>query len=377
MSTTAETSVRTDWYKVTNIDDVPSPALLIYPDRVEENIRRMIQIAGGVERLRPHMKTNKLPEVIRMQMAQGIMKYKCATIAEAEVAAACSVPDVLLAYQPVGPNVKRLVQLVKKFPATRFSALADDAGAIEALSRAASEGGVTLDLFLDLDCGMHRTGVAPGADAVALYKLIGRSPGLRAAGLHVYDGDIRDTDLSRRAATCDAAFSQLEAVRQQLVDSGVEVPLIVAGGTPTFPIHAKRPNVQCSPGTSVFWDLGYETLLPDLDFLPAVLVLTRVISKPSARILCLDLGHKAIASEGPHPRVELLGLPDARATGHSEEHLTVETEHAGDYRVGSPLYGIPWHICPTVALHQDAVVVRNGRAEEKWQVVARARMITV
>jgi len=376
-SPTTQTATRTDWYKVNNVDDVASPALLVYPERVEENIRRMIRIAGGVDRLRPHMKTNKLPEVIRMQMAQGIMKYKCATIAEAEVAAVCSVPDMLLAYQPVGPNVKRLVQLVQKFPATRFSALVDDAGAVKALSQAASAAGVTLDLFVDLDCGMHRTGIAPGADAVALYQLVTRSPGLRAAGLHVYDGHIRDSDISRRAVACDQAFSQLEAVRKQLVDSGVAVPLIVAGGTPTFPIHAKRAGVECSPGTSVFWDLGYETLLPDMDFLPAVLVLTRVISRPAANILCLDLGHKAIASEGPHPRVEFLELPDARATGHSEEHLTIETPRAADYPVGSALYGIPWHICPTVALHQEAVVVREGRAAERWQVVARARTITV
>jgi D-serine deaminase-like pyridoxal phosphate-dependent protein len=376
-TTTTQQAVRTDWYKVSNVDDVASPALLVYPERVEENIRRMIRIAGDVERLRPHIKTNKLPEVIRMQMAQGIMKYKCATIAEAELAAACSVPDVLLAYQPVGPNVKRLVQLVQKFPATRFSALVDDAGAVKALSQAASAAGVTIDLFVDLDCGMHRTGIAPGRDAVELYRLVARSPALRAAGLHVYDGHIRDSDLSRRAVACDQAFSQLDAVRKQLVESGVEVPVIVAGGTPTFPIHAKRAGVQCSPGTSVFWDLGYETLLPDMEFLPAVLVLTRVISKPGANILCLDLGHKAIASEGPHPRVEFLDLPDARATGHSEEHLTVETARAGEYPVGTPLYGIPWHICPTVALHQEAVVVRDGRATERWQVVARARMITV
>jgi D-serine deaminase-like pyridoxal phosphate-dependent protein len=377
MLTTPETSARTDWYKVTNVDEVASPALLIYPDRVEENIRRMVRIAGGVDRLRPHMKTNKLPEVIRMQMAQGIMKYKCATIAEAEVAASCSVPDVLLAYQPVGPNVHRLVQLMKKFPSTRFSALVDDAGAVEALSHAASAADVTVDLFVDLDCGMHRTGIAPGSAAVALYQQVARSPGLRAAGLHVYDGHIRDSDLAARTVACDAAFARLDAVRQQLVASGLDVPTVVAGGTPTFPIHAKRPDVQCSPGTSVFWDLGYETLLPDLDFLPAVLVLTRVISKPSARILCLDLGHKAIASESPHPRVELLGLRDARFIGHSEEHLTIETDRAGDYPVGSALYGIPWHICPTVALHQEAVVIRNSRAEEHWQVVARARSITV
>jgi len=376
-TTTTETSARTDWYKVSNVDDVASPALLIYPDRVEENIRRMVRIAGGVDRLRPHMKTNKLPEVIRMQMAQGILKYKCATIAEAEVAAACSVPDVLLAYQPVGPNIQRLIHLVKKFPSTRFSALVDDTGAVEALSRAASVANVTLDLFVDLDCGMHRTGIAPGPGAIALYQQVARSPGLRAAGLHVYDGHIRDSDIASRTVACDAAFAQLDGIRQQLVALGLEVPTIVAGGTPTFPIHAKRPGVQCSPGTSVFWDLGYETLLPDLDFLPAVLVLTRVISKPSARILCLDLGHKAIASESPHPRVELLGLSDARFIGHSEEHLTIETDRAGDYPVGSALYGIPWHICPTVALHQEAVVIRNGRAEEHWQVIARARSITV
>ena len=377
MTTTTETTARTDWYKVSNVDEVASPALLVYPDRVEENIRRMIQIAGGVERLRPHMKTNKLPEVIRMQMTQGIMKYKCATIAEAEVAAACSVPDLLLAYQPVGPNVKRLVQLVKKFPSTRFSALVDDEGAVQALSRAASEAGVTLDLFLDLDCGMHRTGVAPGPEAVELYRLLAESPGLRAAGLHVYDGHIRDSDIAARTAMCDAAFAQLSELRDRLVSEGLAVPEIVAGGTPTFPIHARRSHVQCSPGTSVFWDLGYETLLPDLDFSPAVLVLTRVVSKPSRNILCLDLGHKAIASESPHPRVALLGLPDARAIGHSEEHLTIETEKADQFPVGTPLYGIPWHICPTVALHQEAVVIRDGRAEERWQVTARARAITI
>ena len=125
------------WYTVENVDEIPSPSLLIYPDRVEENIRRMIHVAGGVQRLRPHMKTNKLPEVIRMHLDQGITKFKCATIAEAEMIAACQAPDVLMAYQPVGPNVERFVELVKHFPGTAFSALADDADTIRELSRAA------------------------------------------------------------------------------------------------------------------------------------------------------------------------------------------------------------------------------------------------
>lgn len=369
--------MQTPWYFVSNADTIPSPALLVYPDRVEENIRRMIRIAGGVERLRPHMKTNKLPEVIRMQMDQGVSKFKCATIAEAEMAAACLAPDILLAYQPVGPNVDRLIQLVKRFPTTRFSALVDDEGTIRRLSAAAAAAGVTLDLFLDLDCGMHRTGIAPGPAAIALYRLLDGLPGLHAAGLHAYDGHIRDTDLARRGRVCNEAFAAVEAMREQLVAAGVAVPAVVAGGTPTFPIHARRPDVECSPGTSVFWDLGYSTLLPDLDFLPAVVLLTRVISKPLPNVLCLDLGHKAVASEGPHPRVELLGLSDARAIGHSEEHLTVGTNRAGEFHVGACFYGIPWHICPTVALHQEAVVIRNGRAQERWQVVGRARAITI
>ena len=109
------------WYTVENVDEIPSPSLLIYPDRVEENIRRMIHVAGGVQRLRPHMKTNKLPEVIRMHLDQGITKFKCATIAEAEMIAACEAPDVLMAYQPVGPNVERFIELVQTLSRGRRS----------------------------------------------------------------------------------------------------------------------------------------------------------------------------------------------------------------------------------------------------------------
>src|ERR1041385_7528376 len=124
-----------DWFQVANRADVPSPALLVYPDRIQENIRRMIRIAGAVERLRPHMKTHKMPDVIRMQVEQGITRFKCATIAEAEMTAAAGAADVLLGYQPVGPNAQRLIQLTRLFPKTKFSAVADDADAIRALSK--------------------------------------------------------------------------------------------------------------------------------------------------------------------------------------------------------------------------------------------------
>jgi D-serine deaminase-like pyridoxal phosphate-dependent protein len=367
----------TPWYAIANAADVPSPALLVYPDRVEENIRRMIRLAGGVDRLRPHMKTSKLPEVVRMHLDQGITRYKVATIAEAEMTAASGAPDVLLAYQPVGPNIGRFIQLIRAFPRTTFSALVDDEATVRALSRAATEAGVVANVYLDVDVGMHRSGIAAGPAAAALYRAVTEYPGLHAAGLHAYDGHIHDMDPAIRRARCDESFLLLHRLRDRLLAEGLAVPALVAGGTPTFPFHAARADVECSPGTTVFWDLNYSTNLPDLDFLPAVMLLTRVISKPGGNRVCLDLGHKAVASENPHPRATFMEVPDARAIGHSEEHLPIETSLAKDLPVGAALYALPWHVCPTVALHNEAVVVRDGRAVDRWRVLARARTITI
>jgi D-serine deaminase-like pyridoxal phosphate-dependent protein len=152
---------------------------------------------------------------------------------------------------------------------------------------------------------------------------------------------------------------------------------VVAGGTPTFPIHAMNSEFECSPGTCVLWDFGYASKFADLDFLVGALVLTRVVSKPGAYRLCLDLGHKAVAAENPPPRVQFLNLPDATELSHSEEHLVVETEQAGRFAVGDCLFGVPRHICPTVSLHSEATVIRDGRATERWRILARERRLTV
>jgi D-serine deaminase-like pyridoxal phosphate-dependent protein len=365
------------WYSVDNVAEISSPAVLVYPDRVRQNIRHMVDIAGDVRRLRPHVKTTKMREVVQLHLDQGINRFKCATIAEAEMTAGAGAADVLLAYQPVGPNVARFVRLGQAFPRTRFSAVVDDEATVDALSAAASRAGVTLRLFLDLDGGMHRTGIEPGPRAVDLYRRLSSRPGLEAAGLHMYDGHVRTTDPAERGRAADATFAHVAATRDAIAAAGLPVPSIVVGGTPTFPCHARRPDVECSPGTTAFWDASYAATLPDLPFVPALLVLTRVISRPAANRLCLDLGHKAIAAENPHPRVMLFGLEDARAVGHSEEHLVLETDRAGDFPVGTPVYGVPFHVCPTVALHDAATVVTDGRADGRWQVAARTRMLTI
>jgi D-threonine aldolase len=363
------------WYAIANVDEVESPALLFYPERIEENIRRMIQMAGSPERLRPHIKTHKNREILEMQLRFGINKYKCATIAEAELAANAGAPDLLLAYPVIGPSIRRWIHLVKAFPKIRFSCLGDDAGALRALSNAAVQSAVELEVLLDLDCGMHRTGILPGQGALDLYRLMHSLPGLRVGGLHAYDGHLHQTDPSERSAGCGAAFESVRNFQETLSREHLPVARVIAGGTPTFPFHARRAEVECSPGTCVLWDHGYATKLPDMDFLPAALVLTRVISKPGENRLSLDLGHKAIAAENPPPRVFFPELPDARAVAHSEEHFVIETARARGFPVGAVLYGIPWHICPTVALHAEAIVIEHGVATKRWKIAARDRGI--
>jgi D-serine deaminase-like pyridoxal phosphate-dependent protein len=366
-----------NWYTIANLDEVDSPALVVYPDRVRENVQRMIRYAGGTARLRPHVKTHKMPDVIRLQMEAGITMFKCATLAEAEMVAQCGAPDVLLAYQLLGPKVARLAQLIKAYPKTAFSTIADDEGAIRGLSQGLAKAGVDVEVLLDIDTGMRRTGIAPGPDAVALYRLIDELPGITPGGLHVYDGQHRQAELAERTASCEAAFAPVVAMRRELEAAGLPVPRVVAGGTPAFPIHARHADRECSPGTCVFWDASYAGKFPDLEFLHAALVVTRVVSKPTENRLCLDLGYKAIASDNPDPRVVLLDLPDAKTVVHNEEHLAIETPLAANYKVGDVLFGIPWHVCPTSALYKEAIVITNGRASGAWPVLARDRRLTV
>lgn len=364
-----------DWYVVKNASEIPSPALLVYPDRIEANIRRMIDVAGGTDRLCPHVKTHKMAELVRMKLAAGLGRFKCSTLAEAEMLADCGAPDILLAFPQVGPNTDRLARLAAGFNSLRFSTVADDAGLIQTLSDAAVRHGARLRVLVDIDNGMHRSGIEPGNEAVELYRLIARLPGIEPSGLHVYDGHFRDRELAERRRRAQAALEPVHALVRRLRDEGMEVPRIVVGGSGTFPVHAGNPELECSPGTCVFWDLNYRAKFPELDFEYAALLLSRVVSKPGTGRLCVDLGYKAVSPDNPDPRVEFLNLPGAKVLNHSEEHLALETDLAGRFQVGDVLYGVPYHVCPTVALHREAWAVRGGIAAERWLVKARDRKL--
>lgn len=215
------------WFHISNVDKVASLAHLFLPERIETNLRRMLALARGPQRLFPHIKTHKLPALVRRQQVHGTRQFKCATIAEAEMAANCGAERMLLSHQPVGLNVGRVLELVVRFP-----------------------------------------------------------------------------------------------------------------------------------GTCVLMDATYAEMMPEAGFQYAAVVLTRVISKPEANRLGLDLGHKAIASEGPHPCVQVFALLVAVAVGHNGQH---KIPRATDFAVGDTPLGIPRLVRPTVALHDAVMVVEAGR----------------
>ena len=365
-------SIQKMWFSLQNPESVDSPALLVYPERIRRNIDLALRLAGGSEWLRPHVKTHKMAAVARLQLDAGIRQFKCATIAEAEMLAEAGAPDVLLAFPVLGPKAARLAALAAAFPETRFSALVESVEGGRNVSEAFEN--QPLDVFLDVNVGMDRTGVAPD-DAADLYESLQEFPGLRVVGLHAYDGHLRDTDLALRQRQADESFALVKRAQHSIAERFGETLPLVVGGTPPFAIHAQRTGVQVSPGTFVFWDAGYAKTFPDLPFELAAVLLTRVISIVDDTTLCLDLGHKSVAAENPLPRVVFLNQPDVEPIRQSEEHLVVRVHDARQHAVGEVWYGVPIHICPTVALYEAVFVVENGVFTEKWPVTARDRKL--
>jgi len=364
-------------YPLHDIEGIPSPALLIFPEKVRRNVKKLIAMARGADRLRSHVKTHKMPDLVRLVEGLGITKHKCATIAEAEMIAQAGGTDVFIAYPAVGPTPARLARLMTRYPSTTFRAAVDDPDAAEALSRAVVKVGRRLPTLLDLDVGMGRTGIEPGDAAADLYRRLADLPGLEPDGFHAYDGHHHHASLDERRAAVHASTEPVFHLREQLEAEGLPVPRLILGGTPTFPVHAEwtEPGVECSPGTCVLHDISYATKFPDLTFEHAALILGRVISRPRTGRLCIDIGYKAVAADPVGPRMRFLDVPEATLGPQSEEHQVVDTPHAADFPPGTPVLAIPTHVCPSCAHYSEALAVEAGRVVARWPVTARDRVL--
>lgn len=360
---------------------IPSPALIIDLDAVRENLDHMLTVSGGSERLRPHCKTHKMLELSKLEVARGIRRHKAATFAEAEMLARAGAADVLLAYPLVGPNLRRAAEFRHRFPGTKLTVLADDALTLDAMSEMTSTAGITLDVLLDLNVGMNRTGIDPRLpEAVGLYQKLKALPGLNATGLHVYDGHLHQTNLEERAASVRQVWEMVQQFREQLHAADIEVGQIVCGGTGTFDLWSQvdDPAIELSPGTCVLHDWGYALKFPEMNYRAAAFVLSRVISRPTADRLTLDLGHKAVSpDQAMGQRVWLPELIDSKQVLQSEEHLVIESHDRDRISVGDVVWGIPRHVCTTVPLYPYAIVAQGSEVVDRWEISARNRQWTI
>jgi len=365
-------------YDLVDPSRVSSPALLYYPEIIRENIVKAIEIAGSPQRLWPHVKTHKLPEIVRMQQAAGIERFKCATIAEAEMLGSCGAREVMVAYPLVGPAVARFLHLMQRFPDCGWWAVGDSQIALDELDNQAGVAGLCPNVLIDANMGMNRTGV-PLDELKAFYLAQSARKNLRVRGLHCYDGHLGITDPRERQAKADAAAHTALNIRNEILARGVRLDTVVMGGTPSFPCHTGREDVYFSPGTLFVYDHGYRSKFADLPFVPGAAILARVISRPALRMFTLDLGHKGIGADPPDERGVIVSLPGARPVFHSEEHWVFKLEESATEmpEVGDVLFVIPTHICSTTALYDEVLAVEDGQIAETWRITARGRKITI
>lgn len=366
-------------YHIKNVDAILSPSLVLFSEIVKKNMLEMVRIAGNPIRLRPHCKTHKMAQVIRMAMSMHIDKQKCATIAEAEMLASTGCRDILIAYQLVGPNLDRLVHLTDNLPEVRFGVLVDCVRGVQMLAQAMDRGQRGIDVYVDLNPGMMRTGIETGDSAKQLYTSIEQYKNLNAKGFQWYDGHHRQKDIHQRRDAVLDGWKRCKEFQLLVERDAKPVECIVACGTGSFPILAEidDPVLELSPGTVMFFDRGYQVQFPEMNFVPAAVLLTRVVSDNQDHRLTLDLGHKACAADPPlEKRVFFPMLPDARIVMQNEEHLVIETQQANRFQLGDYLIGIPWHVCPTTALHEFVYVVNGDGATEQWKVDARNRVLS-
>ena len=361
---------------VKNINSIDSPALIVFPAIVESNIKEMVRMVGDVNRLRPHIKTHKTAEGIRMMQGHGINKFKCATIAEAELLGMNNATDVILAHQPVGPRIERLYQVATLYPTTNFSCITDNIDSAKKINDVFEKHESVIGIYIDLNIGMNRTGISPNDAVIELHEAIGEMKSLNFRGMHVYDGHQRHPDPIKKSLACENSFNQVLELKKKFDEKAYKFGTIVAGGSPSFSYHATKNDRECSPGTNIFWDHGYAGICPEQHFKPAVYILTRVISVLSDKKICVDLGHKSVAAENDiSKRVYFPEYPNAKAISQSEEHLVLEFQEEHTLKTGDMLCGIPYHICPTVALHEYLTEVVNDEITGAWHVTARRRKI--
>jgi len=364
-------------YAVAEPDALETPAMLLFQDRTDHNILRVCEMVGGGQNLIPHVKTHKSEAVARQQIEHGIEGFKCATLKELEMVLRAGARKAILAYPQVQERkIERLCDLTSSYPEVWIATIVSSPFHVEALATVCTRRKQAVRAMLDLDAGMHRTGIAFGPGAEELYGEIDADPLLEPSGFHLYDGHDQFSDVVQREAAAQRNIEALKEFRQQIEAAGMPVPCVVAGGSFSFPYYARTEGMYGSPGTFIYWDAGYSAAMPDTPFLCAALILTQVVDRhPDAGTMTTDLGSKGISSDLPvEERAYLLGHDTAELVSQSEEHGVFRV--LGDLpRVGDYLLAVPGHICPTTVRYPGIYVIDTaGELVDYYQHTARDRL---
>jgi D-serine deaminase-like pyridoxal phosphate-dependent protein len=367
-------------HAVSAIEDVLTPALLLYPEEIANNIHRTLALlSGDANRWRVHIKTAKLSYTLKMLLDRGVQNFKCATTLELLTACRTGATDVLLAHPAMGANARRAQEIAQQFPEVRTSVLAENEEQIRQWRS------TLVGIFLDINPGMNRTGIdqSDTPTIIAMARAV-IAAGLEFRGLHYYDGQYGNLAEPERTQAAHRGYDHLLKIASELDRSGMSAPEIVTAGTPTFPCSLSYEAFRSgnfihriSPGTIVYCDASSLHQLPaEYGYHPASLVLTRVVSHPHPGIVTCDAGHKTVSADAGIPTCLVLGHPELTPLPPSEEHLPMAVkEGARPPQIGDALYLLPRHICPTVNNFNDALIVRNGVIESIEPVSARGREV--
>jgi D-serine deaminase-like pyridoxal phosphate-dependent protein len=365
-------------YRVAGMDEVLTPALVIYPEIVASNLQRTLALLDGDGgRWRVHIKTAKLGYTLRMLVERGIRNFKCATTLELLTACECGAEDVLFAYPSMGANARRVQELAAQFPRVRVSVLAENEDQVRQWR------GSRVGVFVDINPGMNRTGVEQNAvdETVSLAGAIG-SAGLKFCGLHYYDGHLGGLAFEERAQVAHRGYDALLKIVSAIENGGMQVPEVITAGTPSFPAALSYAGFRgqsfvhrVSPGTIVYCDATSLAQLPtEYGYRPAALVVARVVSRPRAGTVTCDAGHKTVSADAGVPTCAVLGHPEVTPLSPSEEHLPFSVADGGrEPQVGDILYLLPRHVCPTVNNFDCALLAKRGQIEAVEKVSARGR----
>lgn len=365
-----------------SLDCLDTPCLLVDLHKLEANIESMASLARarGVN-LRPHIKSHKTPAIARRQLAAGAVGVTVAKLGEAEVMAAAGVHDILVAYQVVGEA--KIARLLRLGAEAEVCSLVDDLEAARRLGEAALDAGRTAAVMAEIDTGLGRCGLQPGAAVLPFVRELLTMPGITFRGLLTHAGHAYGaSDLGTVAAIGRDEGRLLVETAGLLRSEGILVPQISVGSTPTVAYSSAVPGVtEIRPGNYVFHDavqtfLGVTTL--DRCSLS---ILAGVVSRPAPDRAVIDAGSKALTTErGAHGSVAIGGFglvknrPEFVVERLSEEHGILRVPAGTDLRIGERLEIIPNHACAAVNLFDQMVVVMDGRVAAEWKIEARGQV---